>query len=182
TGVFSATMPPEALEIKRKFMNKPVRILVKGDELTLKGIKQFSINVNKEERKLEELFDLDKALASTQSIIFFNTRQKVDWLTAKIDSDYHTIFAIHEDKDQSTRDNIMYQFRSGSFHVLIITDLHARGIDAEQVTLMINYDFSTQPENYLHRIGHNGSFGRKYGAINFVTKDDERMLLGIYVH
>ncbi|KAJ4842818.1 hypothetical protein Tsubulata_046642, partial [Turnera subulata] len=71
------------------------------------------------------------------------------------------------------------QFRSGSSRVLITTDLLARGIDVQQVSLVINYDLPTQPENYLHRIGRSGRFGRKGVAINFVTKDDERMLYDI---
>eukprot|EP00803_Ostreobium_quekettii_P005385 evm.model.scf_472.4 EVM.evm.TU.scf_472.4 scf_472:34578-37116(+) len=76
-GVFSATLPPEALEITRKFMNKPVRILVKRDELTLEGIKQFYVNVEREDWKLETLCDLYETLAITQSVIFANTRRKV---------------------------------------------------------------------------------------------------------
>jgi translation initiation factor 4A len=83
-GVFSATMPPEALEITRKFMNKPVKILVKRDELTLKGIKQFYVNVDREEWKLHILCDLYETLAITQTVIFINTRRKVDWLTDKM--------------------------------------------------------------------------------------------------
>ncbi|KAK3007448.1 hypothetical protein RJ639_014995, partial [Escallonia herrerae] len=178
-GVFSATMPPEALEITRKFMNKPVRILVKRDELTLEGIKQFYVNVEKEEWKLETLCDLYETLAITQSVIFVNTRRKVDWLTDKMRSRDHTVSATHGDMDQNTRDIIMREFRSGSSRVLITTDLLARGIDVQQVSLVINYDLPTQPENYLHRIGRSGRFGRKGVAINFVTKDDERMLFDI---
>ncbi|KAJ0076182.1 hypothetical protein Patl1_33563 [Pistacia atlantica] len=178
-GVFSATMPPEALEITRKFMNKPVRILVKRDELTLEGIKQFYVNVEKEEWKLETLCDLYETLAITQSVIFVNTRRKVDWLTDKMRSRDHTVSATHGDMDQNTRDIIMREFRSGSSRVLITTDLLARGIDVQQVSLVINYDLPTQPENYLHRIGRSGRFGRKGVAINFVTKDDDRMLFDI---
>ncbi|CAN4098527.1 unnamed protein product [Withania somnifera] len=178
-GVFSATMPPEALDITRKFMNKPVRILVKRDELTLEGIKQFYVNVYKEEWKLETLCDLYETLAITQSVIFVNTRRKVDWLTDKMRSRDHTVSATHGDMDQNTRDIIMREFRSGSSRVLITTDLLARGIDVQQVSLVINYDLPTQPENYLHRIGRSGRFGRKGVAINFVTTDDERMLFDI---
>ena len=79
-GVISATMPPEALEITRKFMSKPVRILVKRDELTLEGIKQFYVNVDREEWKLDTLCDLYETLAITQSVIFSNTRRKVSHL------------------------------------------------------------------------------------------------------
>jgi len=178
-GVFSATLPPEALEITRKFMNKPVRILVKRDELTLEGIKQFYVNVEKEEWKLDTLCDLYETLAITQSVIFANTRRKVDWLTEKMRERDHTVSATHGDMDQNTRDVIMREFRSGSSRVLITTDLLARGIDVQQVSLVINYDLPTQPENYLHRIGRSGRFGRKGVAINFVTREDESMLRDI---
>lgn len=178
-GVFSATMPPEALEITRKFMNKPVKILVKRDELTLEGIKQFYVNVDKEDWKLDTLCDLYETLAITQSVIFINTRRKVDWLTDKMRERDHTVSATHGDMDQNTRDIIMREFRSGSSRVLITTDLLARGIDVQQVSLVINYDLPTQPENYLHRIGRSGRFGRKGVAINFVIKDDLHLLQDI---
>jgi hypothetical protein len=180
TFMFSATMPPEALEITRKFMNKPVRILVKRDELTLEGIKQFYVNVDREEWKLDTLCDLYETLAITQSVIFSNTRRKVDWLTDKMRARDHTVSATHGDMDQNTRDIIMREFRSGSSRVLITTDLLSRGIDVQQVSLVINYDLPTQPENYLHRIGRSGRFGRKGVAINFVTKEDERLLQDIH--
>merc|ERR1712087_588971 len=149
-GVFSATLPPEALELTRKFMSKPVRILVKRDELTLEGIKQFYVNVDREEWKLDTLCDLYETLAITQSVIFCNTRRKVDWLTDKMRARDHTVSATHGDMDQNTRDVIMREFRSGSSRVLITTDLLARGIDVQQVSLVINYDLPPRPENYLH--------------------------------
>ncbi|XP_048227059.1 eukaryotic initiation factor 4A-14 isoform X5 [Ricinus communis] len=178
-GVFSATMPPEALDITRKFMNKPVRILVKRDELTLEGIKQYYVYVDKDEWKLETLCDLYETLPIAQSVIFVNTRRKVDWLTDKMRSRDHTVSATHGDMDQNASDVIMREFRSGSSRVLIATDLLARGIDVQQVSLVINYDLTTQPENYLHRIGRGGRFGRKGVAINFATKEDDRMLFEI---
>ncbi|XP_074359828.1 eukaryotic initiation factor 4A-1-like [Apium graveolens] len=181
-GVFSATIPPEALEITRKFMNKPVRILVKQDELILESIKQFYVNVHREEWKLETLCDLYEtlAMATSQTVIFVNTKHKLDWLTEKMCSLGYTVSATDGGMDENTRDNIMQEFRSGSSRVLITTDLLARGIDVQQVSLVINYDLPTQPEDYLHRIGHSERFGRKGVAINFVTKDDERMLFDIH--
>ncbi|KAK2079647.1 Eukaryotic initiation factor 4A-I [Prototheca wickerhamii] len=175
-GVFSATLPPEALEITRKFMDKPVRILVKRDELTLEGIKQFYVDVDLEEYKLDTLCDLYETLAITQSVIFANTRRKVDWLTDQMRARDHTVSATHGDMDQNTRDVIMREFRSGSSRVLITTDLLARGIDVQQVSLVINFDLPNNPENYLHRIGRSGRFGRKGVAINFVSKEDVRLL------
>ncbi|KDP34074.1 hypothetical protein JCGZ_07645 [Jatropha curcas] len=173
-GVFSATMPPEALEITRKFMNKSVRILVKRDKLTLEGIKQFHVNVEKEEWKLETLCDLYETLAITQSVIFVNTRRNGSQISCVV---VITVSATHGDMDQNTRDIIMRDFRSGSSRVLITTDLLARGIDVQQVSLVINYDLPTQPENYRHRIGRSGRFGRKGVAINFVTRDERECFM-----
>lgn len=78
--------------------------------------------------------------------------------------------------EQKQREVLMKEFRSGSSRVLITTDLLARGIDVQQVSLVINYDLPTNRENYIHRIGRGGRFGRKGVAINFVTTDDVRML------
>lgn len=87
--------------------------------------------------------------------------------------------AMHGDMDQQQREVIMREFRSGSSRVLITTDLLARGIDVQQVSLVINYDLPTNRENYIHRIGRGGRFGRKGVAINFVTHDDVRMMRDI---
>ncbi|XP_064418357.1 eukaryotic initiation factor 4A-II isoform X3 [Latimeria chalumnae] len=177
--LLSATMPVDVLEVTKKFMRDPIRILVKKEELTLEGIKQFYINVEREEWKLDTLCDLYETLTITQAVIFLNTRRKVDWLTDKMQSRDFTVSALHGDMDQKERDVIMREFRSGSSRVLITTDLLARGIDVQQVSLVINYDLPTNRENYIHRIGRGGRFGRKGVAINFVTEDDKRILRDI---
>jgi len=177
--LFSATMPSEVLEVTAKFMRDPIRILVKRDELTLEGIKQFFIAVEREEWKLDTLCDLYETLTITQAIIYCNTRRKVDWLTEKMSERDFTVSAMHGDMDQRERDLIMREFRSGSSRVLITTDLLARGIDVQQVSLVINYDLPTNRENYIHRIGRSGRFGRKGVAINFITAGDVRYLRDI---
>ena len=177
--LLSATMPEDVLAVTKKFMRDPVRILVKRDELTLEGIKQFYIGVEKEEWKFETLTDLYETVTITQAVIFCNTRRKVDWLTEQLHSQEFTVSAMHGDMDQQQREVIMREFRSGSSRVLITTDLLARGIDVQQVSLVINYDMPANRENYIHRIGRGGRFGRKGVAINFVTEDDVRMLRDI---
>ncbi|KAF7643305.1 hypothetical protein LDENG_00241970 [Lucifuga dentata] len=179
--LLSATMPADVLEVTKKFMRDPIRILVKKEELTLEGIRQFYINVEKEEWKLDTLCDLYETLTITQAVIFINTRRKVDWLTEKMHARDFTVSALHGDMDQKERDLIMREFRSGSSRVLITTDLLARGIDVQQVSLVINYDLPTNRENYIHRIGRGGRFGRKGVAINMVTEDDRRTLKDIEV-
>ena len=177
--LLSATMPQEVLEVTKKFMRDPIRILVKRDELTLEGIKQFYVAVEKEEWKLDTLCDLYETVTITQAVIFCNTRRKVDWLTDKLTSREFTVSAMHGDMEQAQREVIMREFRSGSSRVLITTDLLARGIDVQQVSLVINYDLPSNRENYIHRIGRGGRFGRKGVAINFVAADDVRMLRDI---
>jgi translation initiation factor 4A len=177
--LLSATMPSDVLEVTTKFMNDPIKILVKKEELTLEGIRQFYVTVEREEWKLDTLCDLYETLTITQAVIFCNTRRKVDWLTEKMRGRDFTVSAMHGDMDQKERDVIMKEFRTGSSRVLITTDLLARGIDVQQVSLVINYDLPNNRENYIHRIGRGGRFGRKGVAINFVTDEDRRTLRDI---
>jgi translation initiation factor 4A len=177
--LLSATMPSDVLEVTTKFMNDPIKILVKKEELTLEGIRQFYVTVEREEWKLDTLCDLYETLTITQAVIFSNTRRKVDWLTEKMRGRDFTVSAMHGDMDQKERDVIMKEFRTGSSRVLITTDLLARGIDVQQVSLVINYDLPNNRENYIHRIGRGGRFGRKGVAINFVTDEDRRTLRDI---
>lgn len=157
----SATLPHEVLELTTKFMTDPVRVLVKRDELTLEGIKQFFVAVEREEWKFDTLCDLYDTLTITQAVIFCNTRRKVDWLTEKMREANFTVSSMHGEMPQKERDAIMQEFRQGSSRVLITTDVWARGIDVAQVSLVINYDLPPNRENYIHRIGRSGRFGRK---------------------
>ncbi|KAJ0965576.1 hypothetical protein J5N97_026714 [Dioscorea zingiberensis] len=148
-------------------------VLDEADEMLSRGFK-------------DQIYDIFQLLPSKVQVGVFSATMPpealeitLDWLTDKMRSRDHTVSATHGDMDQNTRDIIMREFRSGSSRVLITTDLLARGIDVQQVSLVINYDLPTQPENYLHRIGRSGRFGRKGVAINFVTQDDERMLFDI---
>eukprot|EP01097_Dermamoeba_algensis_P007586 TRINITY_DN482_c0_g1_i3.p1 TRINITY_DN482_c0_g1~~TRINITY_DN482_c0_g1_i3.p1 ORF type:complete len:486 (-),score=124.78 TRINITY_DN482_c0_g1_i3:95-1504(-) len=177
--VVSATLPHEVLEMTTKFMTDPIRILVKRDELTLEGIKQFFVAVEKEEWKFDTLCDLYDTLTITQAVIFCNTRRKVDWLTNEMRKANFTVASMHGEMPQNERDEIMTSFRSGDKRVLITTDVWARGIDVQQVSLVINYDLPNNRELYIHRIGRSGRFGRKGVAINFVKSDDIRILRDI---
>merc|ERR1712232_961390 len=182
--LFSATMAPEILDLTTKFMRDAVRILVKKDELTLEGIRQFYVAIEKEEWKLDTLCDLYETLTITQAIIYCNTRRKADYLQDQLTKRDFTVSTMHAELDQRERTLVMKEFRSGSSRVLISTDLLARGIDVQQVSLVINYDLPSSMENYLHRIGRSGRFGRKGAAINFVTNNDVRTMKEIerYYH
>merc|ERR1711972_515520 len=146
------------------------------------GIQQFYVAIEREEWKLETLCDLYETMTITQSIIYCNTRRKVDLLEREMRKRDFTVSVMHADLSQEERTLVMREFQSGSSRVLISTDLLARGIDVQQVSLVINYELPQSTENYLHRIGRSGRYGRKGVAINFVTDRDVRTLHDIETH
>mmetsp|Transcript_13282 Transcript_13282/g.24621 ORF Transcript_13282/g.24621 Transcript_13282/m.24621 type:complete len:433 (+) Transcript_13282:136-1434(+) len=180
--LISATMPPHVLRMAKKLTNNPICVLVRKDELTLEGIKQFHVDVDKEEYKFDTLCDLYDMLTITQAVIFCNSRKKVDWLSQEMKSAGFTVTSMHGDMDQASRDATMNEFRSGSSRVLVTTDLWGRGIDVQQVSLVICFDLPINRENYLHRIGRSGRFGRRGVAINFCTSEDKSTLNAICRH
>jgi len=173
---FSATMPPNVVQVAEEYLNDPVRILLPPDEVTLDGIKQYYVELDHEEWKLSVILDLYQHLAVNQSLIYVNKRQKVEWLAKQLSSQGFTLEYIHGEMEVAERKKRMEDFRSGSVRVLISTDLLARGIDVQQVSHVINYELPPQRENYVHRIGRSGRYGRKGIAINLVTKDERLML------
>ena len=178
-GLFSATIPEDVLDITQKFMRDPVQILVKQDALTLEGISQFYVNIDREEWKLDTLLDLYDVLTISQCVVFLNTRRKVDWLVQQMQANDFTVSCLHSEMTMNEREVIMREFRSGSSRVLITTDLLARGIDVQQVSLVINYDLPMDHANYIHRVGRSGRYGRKGVAINFLAQEDVRAMVEI---
>uniref|UniRef100_A0A6B2FY43 RNA helicase n=1 Tax=Myxobolus squamalis TaxID=59785 RepID=A0A6B2FY43_MYXSQ len=177
--LISATLPHEVLELTQKFMNNPIQILVKRDELMLDKIKQFFVAVEREEWKFSTLCDIYEMLVVTQSVIFCNTREKVTWLREKMTEANFTVSAMHSDMPQKEREAIMTDFRAGVSRVLITTDVWARGLDVSALSLVINYDIPTSREVYLHRIGRCGRFGREGVVIHFPKADEIRVLRDI---
>ena len=174
--LMSATIPAEMYDITKKFMIEPVTILVKNDELTLEGINQFYISVEEERWKFDTLCDLYESININQAIIYCNTKRKVDWIYDKLSNQNFTCSIIHGEINNNERKDIMDKFRNGDIRILLTTDLLSRGIDVQQVSLVINYDLPNKKESYIHRIGRSGRYGRKGVAINFITKDDVRAL------
>lgn len=177
----SATMPPEILDLSQKFMRNPKRILVKKEELTLDGIKQYFVNVQHEQYKATVLFDLYQRLTITQAIIFCNTRRRADELTDRMTKQDFSVSCMHGEMTATERERVLRDFRTGNTRVLISTDLLARGIDVQQVNLVINYDIPSR-ENYIHRIGRSGRLGKKGTAINLVTDRDASQIQDIEEH
>ena len=170
--IFSATMPDIALDITKKFMNDPVKILVKQEMVTLEGIKQYYLGVEQENWKVATLYDLYERLKIRQTIIFVNSKRKADYLREQLENEKFVVSIIHANMTQLQRDKTMKTFRTGSSRILIATDVISRGIDVQQVQVVINFDIPRHVETYIHRIGRSGRYGRKGIAINFVTEQE----------
>ena len=175
--VVSATLPDEVLEMTSQFMAEDtVKILVKRSKISLDGIKQFYIDVEKEEHKFSTLCDLYDSLTISQAVIFCNEKKTVEWLCTKMRENFFTVSMMHGDLPQKERDKIMQEFRMGETRVLIASDIWGRGLDVQQVSLVINYDLPYNKEMYIHRIGRSGRFGRKGIAINLIKEEQMKQL------
>ena len=178
-GFFSATMPKEMLDITHMFMKHPKKILIKNEDLTLEGIKQFYIALEHENDKYDCMVDLYSTISVTMAIIYCNSKKKVEWLADLMREQNFEISCITGDMTEDERNHVMKQFRNGVTRVLITTDLLSRGIDVQQISLVLNYDIPFEKETYIHRIGRSGRYGRKGVAINFVTGKDYKQFKDI---
>ncbi|HAL96000.1 MAG TPA: ATP-dependent helicase [Chitinophagaceae bacterium] len=181
-ALFSATMPAEVIEVANKLLREPVRILIPPEEVTLEGISQYCVMLQKEEWKFDALCDIYKQLTVNQAIIYCNKRQRAEWLAEKMMAEGFPLSYIHGEMEVDERRNRMQAFRSGNVRVLISTDLLARGIDVQQVSLVINFELPPQRENYIHRIGRSGRYGRKGTAINLISGDEVNAMKDIESH
>lgn len=181
-ALFSATMPQNVLEVAENYLNNPVRILLPPDEVTLDGIKQYYVGLEREDWKLPVLLDLYQQIAVNQALIYVNKRQKAEWLAKQLSAQGFTLEYIHGEMEVGERKKRMEDFRSGQVRVLISTDLLARGIDVQQVSLVVNYELPIQRENYVHRIGRSGRYGKKGVAINLIYGDEMNTMKEIEKH
>ena len=180
--LYSATVPNEIAELSKKFMRDPVRILVKSEMLTLEGISQFHINIEDDQGKYLTLKDLYDSLSVSQCIIYCNSVKRVQDLHSALLEDGYPVGAIHSSMDKQQRVESYKEFKSGKTRVLVSSNVTARGIDVQQVSIVINFDVPKCVHTYLHRIGRSGRWGRKGIGINFVTKRDFRYIKNIEQH
>jgi len=177
--LISATIPPEMASLFENIL-KPdyLSILVKDDELTLDGIVQYYVDID-EQYKLDALIDLYKFISIGQAIVYCNKKNRADELKHSLTEQNFAVSVLHGDMMQKEREDIMAEFRVGKTRILITTDILSRGIDIQQVSLVINYDMPKYPQTYIHRIGRSGRYGRKGAAINFVTRKERNILTHI---
>lgn len=178
----SATVPDSIQGIVNKIMRNPVRISVKREQLTLEGIQQYFVAVDDDQQKYSALKDLYSFLNMSQTIIYCNSIKRVQDLHEAMLGDGFPVCCIHSNMDKSERDKAFDDFRSGASRVLISSNVTARGIDIQQVSVVINFDLSKCVNTYLHRIGRSGRWGRKGVGINFITRRDVPLLNRIEEH
>jgi len=181
-AIFSATLPSEILDLTQRFMRNPVKITMDADKLSLDGIAQFYVALVNDAMKYDTLKDLFSYISVSQSIIYCDSIERVINLHDAMLEDGFPVCCIHGDMRTDERKDIFQKFQKGMFRVLISTNITSRGIDVQQVSVVINFDIPKCPHNYLHRIGRSGRWGRKGLAINFVTKRDVHLMRGIERH
>jgi|TARA_B110000285_G_scaffold208299_1_gene248381 translation initiation factor 4A len=171
-ALFSATLPVEIQAITEKFMNDPIKILVKTESVTLEGIQQYYVAIDNDAQKYETLKDLFQVISVNQCIIYCNSINRVTDLCEALTKDNFPVCCIHGDMEKGERLKVYDDFTKGAARVLISTNLTARGIDVQQVSTVINFDLPKDIHTYIHRIGRSGRWGRKGMGINFITRRD----------
>lgn len=178
TILFSATMNKRILEITKKYLKEPKNIKIKSKELTVDRIEQISLEV-KQKMKDEIVMRLIDLNDPKKAVVFCNTKKKVDNLIEKLKNNGYKAECLHGDIKQAQRDRIMKRFKQGEFQILVATDVVARGIDVEELELVINYDIPQEEEYYVHRIGRTGRNGKIGKAYTFVVGKEKSKLLNI---
>lgn len=169
--LFSATMPPEILMITQRYQKDPIHVHIAHKELTVEAIDQYYIEV-REASKVELLCRLIDVNNFTLSLVFCNTKRRVDEVTSRLQDRGYAADALHGDMKQNERDRVMKKFRHGITQILVATDVAARGIDVSGVEAVFNYDLPDDPEQYVHRIGRTGRAGNKGKSYSFVFGRD----------
>ena len=175
-GLFSATLPPELETLTSKMLRDPITILVKKEQVTLDGIKQYYVGVESDDDKSAMIQDIFSVISMSQCIIYCNSINRVDSLFSEMNENGHPVIKIHSDMTEDERKESFNDFKAGKARVLIATDLFARGIDIQQVSYVINFDIPKNVHTYIHRIGRSGRWGRKGVGINLLCRRDQSRL------
>ena len=163
-------------------MTDPISITLRPEQLTLDCIQQYYIALQNDSHKYETIKDLFSLIEVKQSIIYVNTIKRVNDLYDAMTNEGYPVCCIHSSMEKSQREDSLKQFRNGEFRILISSGITARGIDIQQVSVVINFDITKDVNTYLHAIGRSGRYGRKGLAINFVTRSDIDIMRRIEKH
>jgi ATP-dependent RNA helicase DeaD len=176
TMLFSATMPEPILHLSKKYMRAPQYLKVSEDSLTVKNVVQKYAIVDKQSR-LRALIAYLRIENTPLAIIFARTKLGADRLNGILLDRGFKSMALHGDLSQNRRDHVMHGFREGHFHILVATDLAARGLDVDNITHVINYDIPQEPFTYVHRVGRTGRMGKPGKALTLIFPDQENELI-----
>ncbi|CAH1118598.1 unnamed protein product [Phaedon cochleariae] len=175
---FSATYDQEVMDFAEHIVKNPITIRLKREEESLDNIKQYYVRCRTPEEKYNAVTNIYGTVGIGQAIIFCHTRKTAAWLSEKMSKDGHAVAVLSGDLTVEQRINVLDRFRQGQEKVLITTNVLSRGIDVEQVTIVVNYDLpidldrKADCETYLHRIGRTGRFGKQGIAINLVDSEE----------
>ena len=171
-SLFSATLPDDILKLTECFMNEPEKILLEKDNITLEGIKQYYVNVNYDNYKVDTFVDIYNKLNVGQCIIYINNKNRLKILCDDLRERDLPVNIISGDLSMEERKAIINEFKLGNIRILISTDLLSRGLDVQQLSLVINLELPINKESYIHRIGRSGRYGRKGTAINILNNKE----------
>jgi translation initiation factor 4A len=174
-SLFSATLNTEVVALADMILDNPIKILIKKEKMTLQGIKQTYVKISNPNEKIAFLLDMLKTLPIQQFIVYVNSKKNSDRLKEQLENENYAVMTINSSNDKAERADIIRNFKKGGAKCLISTDLLARGIDIQQLSLVINYDLprADNIQAYIHRIGRSGRFGKKGLSINLITDYDE---------
>lgn len=172
TLLFSATFPQEIIDAANEFMNEPEFVMTNTEKLDIPPIDQYSVRIGRANKLWVVGRLLSRMSEEDQTIIFTNTKRMVDLLVQRLKKHRFEVEGIHGDLSQNQREKIISNFKEGNSRIVIATDVAARGIDVDGITLVVNYDVPDDVDNYVHRIGRTGRIGRKGEAWVLVGRDD----------
>ena len=170
--LFSATLTEDVVKLSNQILNNPIQILIKKEKITLEGIKQTYIDINRPEDKLNVLIDMLATLPIQQFLVYVNSKKTAELVQNFLENENYSVVVINSSMKKYERANVLREFRKGKIKCLISTDLLSRGIDIQQLSLVINYELPREDniQCYIHRIGRTGRYGRIGLSINLVTK------------
>ena len=173
--LFSATLNTEVVALADMILDNPIKILIKKERITLKGIKQTFVKINHPDEKIAFLMDMLATLPIQQFIVYVNSKENAKRLREQLEQENYAVMTINSSNTKVERAEIIRSFKKGGAKCLISTDLLARGIDIQQLSLVINYDLprADNIQAYIHRIGRSGRYGKRGLSINLINDYDK---------
>jgi len=180
TLMWTATWPKEVRAIAADFTHDPIQVNIGSVNLSSNEAVMQVVKIVQSFEKQKRLYDeLDRYNDGSRVLIFCGTKKMCDDLTRNLRQDGYPARSIHGDKSQQERDWVLAEFKNGASPIMVATDVASRGIDVKDIKLVVNYDFPSQIEDYVHRVGRTGRAGAKGKAVTFFTTEDAKKASGL---